>query len=91
VSDRQDSQGKPDIKLPDSGRIRWGARRKLAVILGIRSGIISREEAYSRYLLSAEELASWEESFDRHGIAGLTAKTTGVKYRERFLGARRRS
>jgi hypothetical protein len=53
----------------------WGSRRKAAVVLGIRSGLITREEAYNRYMLSPEEeLASWETAFDRGGHSALMNK-----------------
>jgi len=72
-SDRNGQSRKPE--LPRPGRIRWGARRKAAVVIGIRTGLITREEASRRYLLSPEELASWEAALDEHGYTGLTMKT----------------
>jgi hypothetical protein len=44
------------------------------VVIAIRSGTLSRVEAYERYMLSEEELSGWEEAFDRDGLAGLQAK-----------------
>jgi predicted transcriptional regulator len=44
------------------------------VILAIRSGAISRADAYDRYMMSEEELRSWETAFDDDGIAGLLLK-----------------
>jgi hypothetical protein len=41
------------------------------VVVATRAGLITREEACSRYLLSDEELAAWERAFDRSGIPGL--------------------
>lgn len=52
---------------------RWTARRKMAVLGEVNSGILSREEALSRYGLTDDELASWERMYDAHGIAGLAA------------------
>ena len=57
--------------LPPAGTTRWSARRKAAVVIAARNGIISREEAYRRYLLSPEELAAWETALDQNGIPGL--------------------
>jgi hypothetical protein len=37
----------------------------------MRTGLISRQEACDRYLLSPEELAVWEEKFDANGVPGL--------------------
>ena len=50
---------------------RWDARKKARVVIAVRSGTLSRGEAYDRYMLSEEELSQWEEAFDREGIAGL--------------------
>ena len=61
------------IKLPPPGTKAWGSRKKAAVILGIRAGLITRDEAYAMYLLSPEELASWETAFDRGGHQALIA------------------
>jgi hypothetical protein len=59
------------LGLPPAHTKRWVSRRKAAVVLAIRAGVISREQAYERYGLSPEELAVWEAAFDRHGIRGL--------------------
>lgn len=45
--------------------------------MGIREGLITREEAYEMYQLSPEELASWEEAFERGGYRALTLKSWG--------------
>ncbi len=60
--------------LPPNGTSRWVARRKEAVVRGLQSGLIDREEALARYALSDEELDSWERSMDAYGTNGL--KTT---------------
>jgi Protein of unknown function (DUF1153) len=60
--------------LPPTGTMTWGIHRKAAVVVGIRSGLITRDEACERYLLSPEELAAWEAAFDQNGTAGLLAK-----------------
>lgn len=62
------------IALPPPGAKAWGSRRKASVILGIRRGLITRERAYEMYLLSQEELASWETAFDQGGHRALTNK-----------------
>ena len=63
--------------LPPVGTSRWVARRKLAVVHGVQSGLISREEALKSYDLSEEEFDGWEEAMTRHGTNGL--KTTLVQ------------
>jgi hypothetical protein len=62
-----------NIHLPPAG-CKWSAQRKATVVIAIRSGMLSRVEAYERYMLSEEELSRWEEAFDRDGIGGLLAK-----------------
>ena len=44
---------------------RWSSRRKAAVVIAVRDGAITREEAYGRYLLSEVELAGWEAAYER--------------------------
>jgi Protein of unknown function (DUF1153) len=60
--------------FPPAGLTRWDARKKARVVIAVRSGTLSRGEAFDRYLLSEEELSQWEETFDREGIAGLQIK-----------------
>jgi DNA-binding transcriptional regulator YiaG len=64
----------PDVK-------RWVATRKAAVILAIRKGSISTQEACARYNISAEELAQWERDLDRYGVPGLRITRLQI-YRE---------
>jgi hypothetical protein len=60
---------------------RWVARRKAAVVLAVRAGLVTLSEACSRYMLSEDEFARWEAAFDDEGRAGLHlkryARTTG--------------
>jgi hypothetical protein len=39
--------------------------------------LLSIEEACSRYMLTIEELLSWQSSIDQHGLAGL--RTTRIQ------------
>ena len=59
-------------------RRRGGVNEKAAVVLGIRKSLITREQAYEMYRLSAEELASWEDAFDRGGYQALALKARGA-------------
>jgi hypothetical protein len=61
--------------LPTASPTRWSALSKAAVVVAIRSGILSRSEAHHRYMLSEEELSRWEDAFGQDGIAGLQAKS----------------
>jgi len=57
--------------LPPAETQRWPCRRKAAVVVAIRAGVLSPQEACQRYMLSLEELAAWEATLDQNGIRGL--------------------
>lgn len=59
--------------LPPPNTKRWVIRRKAEVVAGVRSGLISLEEACARYTLSIEEFLSWQRLIDSHGMRGLRA------------------
>lgn len=63
-----------DLPLPPLGCKSWSAHRKAAVVVAVRSGALPRTEAHERYMLSDEELASWEAAFEQDGIAGLQVR-----------------
>lgn len=66
----------PDLTLadlPPPGTTRWVMRRKAEVVAGVRSGLLTLEEACARYTLSVEEFLSWQDLIDRHGIRALRA------------------
>jgi hypothetical protein len=66
--------------LPPPGTTRWVIRRKAEVVAAVRGGLLSLEEACSRYMLTVEEFLAWQGSIDRYGLAGL--RTTRLqKYR----------
>jgi len=62
--------------LPAPGANRWVIRRKALVIAAVRGGLLSIDEAYSRYMLTVEEYLSWQHSVDLHGLAGLRITRT---------------
>ena len=64
-----------DLLAP--GTKRWVIRRKAEVIAVVRGGLLSIEEACSRYMLTVDELLSWQSSLDKHGLAGL--RTTRIQ------------
>jgi hypothetical protein len=64
-------QREMNFELPPTDTKRWSSRRKAAVVVATRTGVLSRMEACQRYMLSDEELADWEVAFDRRGIPGL--------------------
>ncbi|MBS1184195.1 MAG: hypothetical protein H6Q99_4075 [Proteobacteria bacterium] len=59
--------------LPPEGTQRWVIRRKAEVVAAVRGGLLSLEEACNRYTLTVEEFLSWQQSIDKHGLAGLRA------------------
>ena len=79
-----------EIDLPPVDTKRWSPSRKAAVVAAARAGLISREEACARYMLSDEELVAWERDLDENGVPGL--RTTRLQcYRPtRLSGARQR-
>jgi hypothetical protein len=67
--------------LPTPGTKRWVIRRKAQVIAAVRGGLLSLEEACTRYMLTVDEFLSWQSSIDQHGLAGL--RTTRIQqYRQ---------
>ena len=62
---------------PPTSTKRWVIRRKAEVVAAVRGGLISLEEACSRYTLTVDEFLSWQASIDQHGLAGL--RTTRIQ------------
>ena len=58
-----------DLPAPETRR--WVPRRKARVVAAVEGGLISREEAFRRYLISDEEFEIWRNAFSRHGLKGL--------------------
>ena len=63
--------------LPPRSTKRWVIRRKAEVVAAVRGGLLSLEEACSRYMLTVDEFLSWQMSIDQHGLAGL--RTTRIQ------------
>jgi hypothetical protein len=68
--------------LPPPGTKRWVIRRKAEVVAAVRGGLLSLEDACSRYMLTVDELLVWQNSIDRHGLAGLRSTRT-QQYRQK--------
>jgi hypothetical protein len=67
--------------LPSPLTTRWVIRRKAEVVLAVHAGLLSLEEACSRYRLTAEEFFSWKNAIERHGLLAL--RTTQLQqYRQ---------
>jgi hypothetical protein len=59
--------------LPPVTTKRWVIRRKAEVVAAVRGGLLSLEDACTRYKLTVDEFLSWQRSIDRHGLQGLRA------------------
>lgn len=59
--------------LPAPSTSRWVVRRKAIVVAAVRGGLLSLEEACSRYKLTVEELLSWQSAIDHYGLPGWPA------------------
>ncbi|GLK42624.1 MULTISPECIES: CtrA inhibitor SciP [Novosphingobium] len=59
--------------LPPPKTSRWVVRRKAEVVAAVNGGLLTIAEACERYDLTLEELASWQRSIEREGMAGLRA------------------
>jgi hypothetical protein len=59
--------------LPTADTRHWVPRHKAAVVGAVRSGALSLKDVRERYMLTDEELQSWMDAIDQHGIAGLRA------------------
>jgi len=62
--------------LPTPHTKRWVIRRKAEVVAAVRGGLLSLEEACSRYALSPDEFQSWQGCIDRYGLRGLRTTRT---------------
>ena len=71
--------------LPPPGTKRWVPRRKAEVVVAVRGGLLSLQEACRRYSLTVDEFNSWQESEDQYGLRGL--RTTRI---QRYRAGRRR-
>ena len=56
--------------LPSSMTTRWVIRRKAEVVLAVRGGLLSLDEACTRYHLTAQEFSSWQRAIEKRGLRG---------------------
>jgi Protein of unknown function (DUF1153) len=57
--------------LPLANTKRWVIRRKAEIVAAVRGGLLSRDEACSRYALNPDELLAWQDCIERFGLPGL--------------------
>ncbi|MCA8930313.1 MAG: DUF1153 domain-containing protein [Alphaproteobacteria bacterium] len=67
--------------LPPPDTKRWVVRRKAEVVAAVRGGLLTLDEACTRYNLSQEEIASWQRLVEAYGLAGLRTTRAG-QYRQ---------
>ena len=58
-----------DLPPPNIGR--WITRRKAEVVTGVRTGLLSLDEACVLYGITIDEFLSWQRLLDEHGLQGL--------------------
>ena len=63
--------------LPSGSTRRWIPRRKAEVVAAVRGGLLTLEQACSRYSLTTEEFIGWQASVDSYGLKGL--RTTRIQ------------
>ncbi len=71
------------LELPPPGAMRWRVRSKAAVVMAVREGVLTLDEACQRYALSVAEYTSWEHGLDTAGLRGLGL--AGQQLRRRSL------
>jgi len=59
--------------LPPKTTKRWVIRRKAEVVMAVRGGLLTLEEACDRYTLTVEEFLSWQKAIEHFGMKGLRA------------------
>ena len=75
--------------LPAPNTKRWVIRRKAEVAAAVRGGLLSLEEACSRYGLSSEEVLAWQYRIDSFGFAALRTIRAQLFRQRRRCGSRK--
>jgi hypothetical protein len=60
--------------LPSPKTKRWVPRRKAEVVAAVRGGLLSLDDACSRYALTFEEFMSWQSALEQYGLTGLRGR-----------------
>jgi hypothetical protein len=63
--------------LPASNTRRWAIMRKAQVVAAVRGGLLSLEDACSRYRLTVDDFLNWQQLINSHGLALL--RTTMIQ------------
>lgn len=59
--------------LPPPTTKRWVIRRKAQVVVAVKAGLLSLDDACQRYRLTVEEFLAWQRAIESFGPAGLRA------------------
>jgi hypothetical protein len=90
VHAERDERRLPSGRLPGPS-VRWVASRKASLVRGVEAGLLSLEEACSRYSISVDEFLLWQDRLARHGARGLRASAFRDIEGSRHARSRRRS
>lgn len=60
--------------LPEGNDIRWNKKRKIIVACAVKGGILSEEDAASRYQLGEDELPRWMAMISGSHYAGMPVR-----------------
>src|SRR5262245_2476215 len=60
--------------LPPPRTTRWVLSRKVAVVLAVRGGLLSLDDACKRYELSVQEFQAWQSAIARRGLLNQRAE-----------------
>ena len=70
---------------PAADTPRRSPRRKAEVVAAVKGGLLTLDEARSRYTLTLEEFVRWQKSIDEHGLPGLrTSRIQQYRARRRY-------
>ena len=67
--------------LPRPPVSRWVARRKAEIVACVHGGLLDRNEACERYVITNEEFLEWDRAYMAFGLPGL--KIGSKRQRER--------
>jgi hypothetical protein len=59
--------------LPSVRTVRWSPRRKAEIVVAVRQGLLTSDEACTLYELTEDELAEWDRLERQFGLKGLQA------------------
>jgi hypothetical protein len=62
--------------LPPADTTRWVVRRKAQVVSAVVGGLLTADEACTRYGLSLEEFVGWQRAVNLAGLPGLRVTQT---------------